>query len=1050
MKKRRYRALKIAGLIILNVAFWISSLAESRPVASCITDFKSLYFASGKKNNPVQFSYEIEFSLSANPKLLEFYKVQSYTDEQWFAMPLQKRLEVAQTYVDSMISRGRTTLLVKTEKTPHFLAEKVIDAKGGRLELAMNEVNTSLDEIKENLEWTWREIGPGSIQGHASIKKDARAIENSVVYAKHDSEISYLGSLERSFARYNETGEIRSSVIENPSLGPIDRRTFDSLSARVAGRGRYRNELNDTDKLIYGTTYRPDLYGLRRTGFEVRNCHKNLDCIMGSLKSVAEGLENGFKNYAGIKDDVLVDAGTLTKWNDQTRSFLTSASRHFDSLTELSTGGAPMELRLSLPLANWEQHPLLLGLSADERLKAVERIKVAREAYVAEMDTISRSTLPVGEKLKSAIIAMSRWSVSTQLSRALRAGRSTVVGKFDGPTVAASIENEGSRYTPAQISGLRRIAKSSTKFADNEQVGMAIQRLSELGLSYEEAKKIVRRERKGPISVFKILNFGLANSGVRFLNEHAGVKMADCFASSNCKEIANSFARIQTEAADVLASVLKQTEFGRKAPDSFVGLTAHVLTATSPDVLTGVGLAAKRMGLENALGEVISSPFIHKIPDEFGSAANAEALLTAFARNDSGKLDAANTILSSIYLKGEVITQTVSENKAHQAILSKLATNVSAVDAQSAILKIGSQSYLLSVDRTQTKLTLKAISNSQLKGLELKSQRYIGGLNVKNGRALNSIVLQDLVASNPDSIFVLSSPRQGINHQALLVDGQVYETGGPNLAAEPLSTWLAGWGTAKIVQIRPAEDKLEALRQHLDRHSGPNGVGVESDPRPNCASAVSCALEAANIFKFPDRYRQRDAIGQLGYLTSMSRRDPQIISVTRTTDVKPPLWTEADTKKTIEGITGAAAGLAIGVVGAAGIGATAIGASYAYSEAARAWRSTQPFDPNSASTSIYFFKGSDNLFAIGEFYSRCEKVCGRVTCSQFRWSEITDADSMSCLLPSTDSKYTNRQAYEEIKRRLEGVSLEDPDIDQWETLNSPRRRSINRPPRGGG
>jgi hypothetical protein len=195
--------------MIITVGAPARSFADTSGLADCIErGIERTYHFGGNSKNPLTFSYEIETDPRESPRILNYYKLPDYSDEEWNSIPLQARIGlVLETHTTKKL---KEKILVKMNGAPSFLSDDLEAEAGSRVEASRNEITSSLDTINEHLEWFWENIGPGSVQGHVVFQaKGLKGLSEPVRnFIKNDFDLGQTEALSKGYTAYLERGSI--------------------------------------------------------------------------------------------------------------------------------------------------------------------------------------------------------------------------------------------------------------------------------------------------------------------------------------------------------------------------------------------------------------------------------------------------------------------------------------------------------------------------------------------------------------------------------------------------------------------------------------------------------------------------------------------------------------------------------------------------------------------------------------------------------------------------------------------------------------------------
>jgi hypothetical protein len=413
----------VRSRLLAIVALLLASCLGSPAVANCpLERLAERVFVAGDAKKPITFGYELEFVPEKALGLLEYYKTFEFSDATWKALPREKRLAHAK---EAVAKRSlRTVALIKMAGAPDFLSRTLTVEANGRVELSSNAIEESVDGTVNRLEWVFEHLGPASIQAHAAFREKgfSEMAPGAHNFMRADFDLGQTEALAKGYESYLSKGTIPGRNLSHPSLGVPDSitqaRSLDSLT-----KGKSTRAVDAEAKLIYGTVFRPDLYGNDKIGFEIRSCHNRIPCIRKKLERLTSRLSRSFDSYVALHDEVVVSSELFQRLPDDVREVFheageTAARNGIDS----ATGGAPYEQRFMYPLLPWEDRVLLRGLTP----KGFEVFKVkngaAQAEFIRRVRELGASKIAGNELLDQLQIAVAKWAHESGMASWLKSG----------------------------------------------------------------------------------------------------------------------------------------------------------------------------------------------------------------------------------------------------------------------------------------------------------------------------------------------------------------------------------------------------------------------------------------------------------------------------------------------------------------------------------------------------------------------------------------------------------------------------------------------------
>lgn len=376
----------------------------------------------------VTYGIEIEFDLDS--KILDFYRLPKSTDEAWAKLgPAEKKaafgkfLSACKGKISALLHPECAKGLPKIAGAPGWMPANASFELHGTVELS-GFVFEDLAKAKEFSRLADSTFGVGYYQGHVVWPK--RAVPGLYGYLGFQYDKSALLALAKGFQKWEKTGEIPAKSFARRALGYPDA----SSAARIRGRTEsiapeVEVGKGGMDRLISGPVLRDDVYPEGWIGVEHRQFHRNPGVMIEEMDSFSSQVKNGsfedFRAFEGFEGVSARDAMNLAKYTQAAEpADLLSYLRKLDLKMRYDhglfrTGASSFADRFLLPLKDWESHPVLLSLSAEDRLAAQSKIAAATKAYGEELARLSREGLAPDSEDKIRI-AISRWAHDSGLS----------------------------------------------------------------------------------------------------------------------------------------------------------------------------------------------------------------------------------------------------------------------------------------------------------------------------------------------------------------------------------------------------------------------------------------------------------------------------------------------------------------------------------------------------------------------------------------------------------------------------------------------------------
>jgi hypothetical protein len=395
--------------------------------------YKKQYFG-GDESMPLSYGLEFELKLSENPAILNSYRVKGYTEEQWFAMPVEKRLSIAKEAQKNQNDIDH--FLLRLSNANPKLPEGLFIEPHGTIE-GNDMIFDNLGDFNDLLSYFVEHFEAASFQSHVVL--DARAeLDGLAGYTVFEYDRAQLASLENGYKRYlKDNTKIPAQNLTHHSLGPID----ETIAERIKV---YEENLADgvTDfktqgtKAVFAPNFRVNYpYGEGKMGFELRQFHKRDRHLFDAMAKLANDLEN-YGNLSHYKDfsetpqtsiktmrTVLAEYGIPEdKMDDFELFFISLNDEIVKSIKAVggARGGATLENRLLYPLRDWKNHPVKNILSEDEVSEFLKITDREQRRFITEIESLmdEYGVMDVNEDaLKKVQVLISSWSEKSDYSK---------------------------------------------------------------------------------------------------------------------------------------------------------------------------------------------------------------------------------------------------------------------------------------------------------------------------------------------------------------------------------------------------------------------------------------------------------------------------------------------------------------------------------------------------------------------------------------------------------------------------------------------------------
>jgi hypothetical protein len=873
------RKVKNAGILFaIIVAFFAHSLAhaENNDCSSAYASFqgrvvKSNYSVGSPRGNQMTFSYELEFDLRETPKLLNYYKPIGMDEQKWLALSLEER--VAQVKKLDEDTKFKGNLLEKTSAAPAFLADHAIRESSGRVELAANAVLSDLAATSRDLDWVWKNIGAGSAQGHVAF--DRAEVNGAQHFIKLNADEKQAEALERGYQRYLQDGTIPAKNLAHHSLGPLDKSGADWLEKELRKNlPDVRSQVNKSDKFTYSISYRPDLYGEEKIGFEIRNCHKSLDCLKQSLLDVAEAAESNFNSYKGLGTSTSVlDPKWLRGMPDGVKRVFSKVGGLLERRWGPALSGPQPQSRFLLPFTNWDQHPYVGALPLAEQHKFLQLAGLKAREFEARVIDLDIRGPRDGKLIDELQIAVAKWAHESGLSSVMAKGK------------AAFLEQNGLtplKSTAAELSseGVMRMKRAFAPYLNMES-RVIVDRLRKLlvqqgdRFSAVEMEDLLRSASDVERAQFS-KNLLADERFATYLSNawrlgHRELFQGIAFSEGGGRVLRSVFAQTGTE-RQYLLDLLSETGLRTSTAKPLGGAVRKVLAEAETGELSKVLHVAEAVNIKHEeFGYLLSSPSF------FESSYAKNPLSLDHLRNlMTGKEAPAS---SADWLAAEFRKQGLSKQDKSMLIeaLAASAEDPTVLGDGYVKVKLAGKEYIFSGSNEKSaSLSLASEMSPQIlakisaaAASQQRGKFFLGPFDLKK------------IESDTSGVYITSKTLGSINHQRLIVGGQIFSmSGSEGVYAKPIKN--SGIEKNRVIKLKVTAEQAKVLEEKVKARMNKRVKWTVRDPKPgehNCTTWISCDLEEAGIAKFPNDQVRGDAIAQSDYLIAQAAQDSVVEKV---------------------------------------------------------------------------------------------------------------------------------------------------------------------------
>jgi hypothetical protein len=404
-------------------------------------------YLGGDPEIPITFGLEVELLLKDNPNLINFYKLDSFSDEEWLGLTQAKRLELAQSAVDN--AQAYETIFQKLSSAHMSLPEGLF-IEGHKTIEANNIIFDNIGDTEDFLKWFSENIGRGSFQGHVVYKNyvKVKGVAGNIIF---ESDLAQLDNLERGYSRFLLDPKITpSNNLIHHSLGPLsddERLLFLIYEDSINSKTEIKEPIGKS-KTILGPNFRVgNPYPEGMVGFEHRQYHKRFESLLEGLDYQSRELEvhsgldryKDFDNLTQIDESLLkskLDEFNISYDVDDIELFFIAAGEIIENHARsfgMSLGGASGAHRFYFPLKNWSDYPLLSELDDDIANDLIKKINRATKDYLNEViELVKKTDLDDinSQILRELQILNARWGHEISLSQHFSKYRKVVLNEI--------------------------------------------------------------------------------------------------------------------------------------------------------------------------------------------------------------------------------------------------------------------------------------------------------------------------------------------------------------------------------------------------------------------------------------------------------------------------------------------------------------------------------------------------------------------------------------------------------------------------------------------
>ena len=407
--------------------------------------YKRLHFG-GDENFPITFGLEFELRLEEVPGILNSYRLNNFTDKQWYSLALEERLKLALEAQKNL--NELEDLLIRLPGANPALPKGLFPEPHGTLE-GNNIIYDNLGELHELVAYMSEHFGKFSWQPHVVVDANAE-FRGMAGYTLFEFDRNQLSTLENGYKRYlRDPAGIPSANLVHYSLGPVD----EKIAIKLRESDEFlENGMMEVDtsgvKAVSAPHFRVEgPYGSGKMGFELRQFHKRYTEMFDALTKLGRDLNDlgslghygSFKEADQVSKDTLKN--TLSRYLipgeeiDDFELFFLALSDEILKYNRAMGGGrsgADYEHRLLYPLRNWLEHPIRESLTELEREAFDKTTKEAQLKFISQIKELilKNDVTEVDAKtLEEVRVLIAEWADRSDYSRFFEKFSDTIKGE---------------------------------------------------------------------------------------------------------------------------------------------------------------------------------------------------------------------------------------------------------------------------------------------------------------------------------------------------------------------------------------------------------------------------------------------------------------------------------------------------------------------------------------------------------------------------------------------------------------------------------------------
>ena len=843
-------------IFILKLLLFSSLVLANACLDQAIDGYKlqDVYHAVNDKN-PISFSYEIEYSLKENPNLVDYYRVKGISDEDWLKLPKDERLKRA-LKAHQKTSSQNSVVLEKLQTAPDFLSPTMVKESNTNLEMITNPITTKLEEVYQNLDWIWENIGPGSIQGHTAFNRKGVELENVIGLVKSDYDISQAESLVKGYEAHISRGSQAGANLSHHSLGPVDNETIKVLEKNLGKPGKLKNKwgYSRETKFIYGLAYRPDLYGRNKVGFEIRNCHKRLQCIKDKLKLLSEDLQVGLDSFKHLADAPTINKEMLEDIPDSVRDVYSRAEKVNRKKNASYVTGSDYANRYLYPHLNWKEHPLITALPLKDQKEFHLKLEKANEAYNNEIVNIGKwkNTNLFPPKIQNAT---AKWAHSIGLDEYLKAGMKVHRNAKQVSDITQNLVNKG---IPKEV--INALSAAGMTEEQAKKIENAIGLMGDSKLTLDEVFKFVQDFEKSK-NFLKLID----ELDPKTISEFLGHKQ-------NKIKFLENFVKFNESERKTLGITFRKTGLRTTLDSPDGSWVFKKIISTEPETMKAILEYIKLADDNIKLDVLLKARSVDYFPKEIVKDSNDLGIILEIM---TGNKSVDNFKWMRDYLESVKLEKTDADKSRnfYQVLMLEASTSIEPLSKREFLVNYEGISLVAKLKRGNSKPF--SFKNKEDYGADKVDKLVAKRLEeyARIGVKVSDLELLNIIRSKPDGVFVISAT--AIHHQGLVIGDTVYSVVDKSgVSRLPVENWISNWGSSTLVELKTTKEQKINLLNSIEAEVGKKvNFAIKAHKGDiNCTNMVSCHLENNDLYEFPNSYTRADSKGQIQHLVKEANK----------------------------------------------------------------------------------------------------------------------------------------------------------------------------------